>query len=222
MTDHPDPQADRRRFLKSAAWATLAAGTVTSARAGDYQVDHPPTPTEIKGPFYPVHAQKDKDFDLTRIKGRDERAKGEAVIIEGRVLDTEGEPVEDAQVEIWQANAAGRYRHPHDANPAPIDPHFQGWAIVPSGEKGGFRFRTIVPGPYPVSEKWERPPHIHYKVSKRGYVELVTQMYFPDEPLNEKDRLLQRKSDAEQSLMIARRTDAEEPTFAWTIYLEEA
>jgi len=215
-------RSDRRGFLRTATFSALAGGLAGAVNASGYQTTHHPTPSEIQGPFYPVHGQKDKDFDLTRIEGKDGKAEGEVAFIIGRVLDTAGEPIEDATVEIWQANAAGRYRHPHDPNDAPLDEHFQGWAIVPSGKQGGFRFKTIIPGTYPVSDEWTRPPHIHFKVAKRGYVELITQMYFPGHDLNDVDRLLQRKSEAERKLMVARKVEAETPTFEYVIYLEKA
>jgi protocatechuate 3,4-dioxygenase beta subunit len=89
--------------------------------------------------------------------------------MKGSVRDTDGQSVEDVTVDLWQANAAGRYRHPHDPNTAPLDEDFQGWAIVPSGKDGEFRFKTVFPGVYPAGEGWVRPPHIHFKVSKRGF-----------------------------------------------------
>ncbi len=142
------------------------------------------------------------------------------VTIQGQVLDIEGNPVEGATVDIWQANAAGRYRHPHDNNPAPLDPDFQGWAIVQSGVQGGFKFKTVIPGAYPVSDAWKRPPHIHFKVSKKGYAEVTTQMYFPDHELNQVDRLLQSKTAAEQQMMVARSVDGEEVTLRYDIVLQ--
>lgn len=163
----------------------------------------PPTPEEIEGPFYPVVAQADKDFDLTRIKGHTRNAEGQAIYIEGQVIDTKGKPLPSAIVDIWQANTFGRYNHPLDPNPATLDPHFQGWAIVSSGQKGQFKFKTILPGPYPATKDWTRPPHIHFKVSKRGYEELTTQLYFPGQELNRIDRLLQSKSPREQQSMVA-------------------
>jgi protocatechuate 3,4-dioxygenase beta subunit len=89
--------------------------------------------------------------------------------MKGSVRDIDGQSVEDVTVDLWQANAAGRYRHPHDPNTAPLDEDFQGWAIVPSGKDGEFRFKTVFPGVYPAGEGWVRPPHIHFKVSKRGF-----------------------------------------------------
>lgn len=198
------------------------AGSVAEIANAGYMPLMNPTPSEIKGPFYPVVAQKDKDFDLTKIEGNDDAAKGDAVMIEGSVLGTDGTPIQDATVDVWQANAAGRYNHPHDPNEAPLDPNFQGWAIVPSGKKGGFRFKTILPGAYPASRDWMRPPHIHFKVTKRGYIELVTQMYFPGHTLNKKDLLLQRKGAVEQKQMIATQTEEEPRTFRYNIILQEA
>jgi len=93
---------------------------------------------------------------------------------------------------------------------------------VPSGTAGGFRFHTVMPGSYPAGPGWERPPHIHFKVMKRGFVELITQMYFPGHPLNETDRLLQRKTDAEQKLMIAEVLRERDSDFHYRIVLERA
>jgi protocatechuate 3,4-dioxygenase beta subunit len=177
------------------------------------------TPSETEGPFYPLIAQKDKDFDLTQIRGREGTAKGKVIEIIGRVLDTDGKPIEDAIIDLWQANAAGRYRHHRDRNTAPLDPNFQGWAIVQSGRDGRFRFKTIFPGSYPASVEWIRPPHIHFKVSKPGFFKLTTQMYFPGHPLNEKDLLLANKSDEDAALMIARRVDAVIETYLYNIVL---
>jgi len=179
------------------------------------------TPSEIEGPFYPIFPQKDQDFDLTQIAGHTEQALGAQIYIKGSVRDADGEPLENATVDIWQANAAGRYRHPHDSNPAPIDPNFQGWAIVQSGTHGHFSFKTVMPGAYPASNRWTRPPHIHFKVSKIGYVGLTTQMYFPDHPLNQKDRLLQHKNEAERKLMIAQKIEDEQNSYSYTIYLKK-
>ena len=216
----------RRNFLKAGTAGSLCGAglaTVESQAKGESRelplYSH--TPTETEGPFYPVIAQKDKDFDLTKVKGSKEQALGEYIDIYGAVIDTEGNPVEDATVDLWQANAAGRYLHPHDSNPAPIDENFQGWAIVLSGRDGGFQLRTVIPGIYPVGSDWSRPPHIHFKVSKRGYVELTTQMYFPEHPLNQVDKLLQRKSKEEQKLMIAEKSPDKPNTFYYRLVIEK-
>ncbi len=162
-----------------------------------------PTPAEVEGPFYPVIDQADKDADMTRIAGRTGMAKGEAIIVEGTITDLSGNPVADAVIDVWQANAAGRYNHPRDPNTAPKDPDFQGWAVIRSDAKGHYRFRTVKPGAYPATETWVRPPHIHFKISVKGFRILITQMYFPNELRNEADLLLRNKSPKEQSAMIA-------------------
>lgn len=197
---------DRRRFLGASLFGLAGASAACAGATGNPDPAGPraPTPPEIEGPFYPVHAQQDRDFDLTQVEGRDGVALGEAVWITGRVIDQDGAAVPDAVVDLWQANAAGRYRHPEDPNQAPLDANFQGWAIVRSGAEGGFRFKTVIPGAYPAGRDWDRPPHIHFKVSKRGFVELVTQMYFPEHPLNAVDRLILRKPPEERAAMIAR------------------
>ena len=143
-------KTNRRNFIKNGVGGGALGLFASSVSAGS------PTPEEISGPFYPFFAQKDKDFDLTRIEGKQGVAKGKIIIIRGQVLDTDGKPIEDATVELWQANAARRYRHPHDSNKAPLDPNFQGWAIIPSGKDGKFHFKTVFPGSYPASNMWKR------------------------------------------------------------------
>ena len=104
-----------------------------------------------------------------------------------------------SRIEIWQANAAGRYAHPGDSNPRPLDPAFQGFGVVTTDAKGNFRFVTIKPGAYPIPGGVVRPPHIHLDVSGR-YDRLVTQMLFPGDPLNDKDVVL---ANVDRSLLIA-------------------
>lgn len=211
---------NRRHFFKAGLVSTL--GVAGQAMSNNQSLKlMPSTPNEIEGPFYPLMAQKDQDFDLTNVQGHTKDASGEKIIVHGRVLDTQGNPIEDATVDLWQANAAGRYAHPHDTNPAPIDPNFQGWAIVQTGAGGAFRFKSVLPGVYPVGGGWSRPPHIHFKVSKKGYITLTTQMYFPDQPLNSVDRLLQRKAKDDQALMIAKHSPDNPNTFYYQIILEE-
>jgi protocatechuate 3,4-dioxygenase beta subunit len=185
-----DPGISRREALSVGAGA--AAGLIARRLTG--QAPSPPacadpTVAQTPGPYYPTHDRDDEDPDLTQVKGRTGRAKGEVIYVRGRVLDQQCHPVAGALVEIWQANTWGRYDHEKDAaNPRPLDPNFQSWAEMLTDAEGGFRFKTIKPGAYPADDKgWIRPPHIHFRVSRRGYHELVTQMYFAGEPLNEKD-----------------------------------
>jgi protocatechuate 3,4-dioxygenase, beta subunit len=187
--DHPIP---RRGLLGAGAGA--AAGLVAHRLVGQTpagQTCAAATAPQTAGPYHPTHDRPDEDPDLTQVKGRPARAAGEIVYVRGRVLDQACTPVAGALVEIWQANAAGRYDHELDAdNPRPLDPNFQSWAEMLTDKDGGFRFKTIKPGAYPAGDSgWIRPPHIHFRVSRRGYHELVTQMYFAGEPLNERDRI---------------------------------
>ena len=165
------------------------------------------TPPQTEGPFYPIHKQLDKDADLTRIEGHDKIAEGTVINVVGRVLASDGTPLIGATVEIWQANANGRYRHVRDPNPAKLDPDFQGWGLAKSNEKGFYRFATIIPGVYPAGPGWMRPPHIHFKIAMQGYQTLTTQMYFPGNNYNESDLILQRLSGAEQQMVISREVD---------------
>lgn len=152
-----------------------------------------PTPTQIEGPFYPVHDADDLDLDLTRINGRSGAARGETILVNGRVLDPDGRPLANATVDVWQANHFGRYDHPEDRNPAPLDPNFQGWGIVRTDAEGRYRFRTIMPGAYAIQAGADAPVrcrHIHFKVSHDGHVPLTTQMYFDGDPLMDDDIVL--------------------------------
>ena len=145
------------------------------------------TPSAAIGPFYPLARRIEEDGDLSLLKGR--RAQGELIEIIGRVTDLQGRPVPHAQIEVWQANAAGRYSHPADRNPAPLDPNFQGYGTITADRLGRYRIRSIKPGAYPDGDRWPRPPHLHLKVRGRQS-RLATQMLFPDEPLNLTDDVI--------------------------------
>jgi protocatechuate 3,4-dioxygenase, beta subunit len=188
----------RRRLLQTGLGAaTMAAAAPLLAAPGI-------TPAQIEGPFFPIRDQADKDIDLTRIEGHANRARGEVIEIGGQVLDADGQPIAGALVDVWQANAHGRYAHEADPNPAPLDPDFQGWARFTTDAEGRWRIRTIKPGAYPVRDGWARPPHIHFKVARRGYRELTTQMYFAGDPLNDADRLLlEVPADQRGRLLVA-------------------
>jgi protocatechuate 3,4-dioxygenase beta subunit len=130
----------------------------------------------------------EKDADLTTIRGHKRRAEGKVVHLMGRVLNLKGEPVKGVRMELWQANTYGRYAHPADQHDAPLDANFQGYSVQDTDKEGRYRFKTIRPGAYPVDANWMRPPHIHFEIrSKKS--RLVTQMFFPGEPLNDKDSL---------------------------------
>jgi protocatechuate 3,4-dioxygenase beta subunit len=159
------------------------------------------TPLQTLGPFYPVLKPLDQDADLTTIAGKPGRAEGQVIHVMGRVVNLEGQPVQGASVEIWQANAHGRYNHPSDTNPAPLDPHFEGFAVLTTDEEGRYRFKTIKPGAYPASADRMRPPHIHFDVTGKSN-RVVTQMYFAGEPWNDKDPALQGAGANKERLIV--------------------
>lgn len=183
--------------LGAAAGAAAGSLGAESAAGGSCE-----TPAQDEGPFYPKHQQADKDADLTHLQGRADRAEGDVVYVGGQVLDDDFNPIAGALVDVWQANAHGRYHHDDDPNPAPRDENFQGWAQIKTDAEGRYGFKTIVPGAYPVDEAWWRPPHIHFKVSKRGYHELITQMYFAGHDLNAKDSILLGVPESERGKLV--------------------
>src|SRR5882724_11198795 len=159
------------------------------------------TPGQILGPFYPVRKPLDQDADLTTIAGKPGRAAGQVIHVMGRVLNVAGQPVQGASVEIWQANTHGRYTHPSDTNPAPLDPHFEGFAVLTTDAEGRYRMKTIKPGAYPAGPDRMRPPHIHFEVTGQSN-RLVTQMYFAGEPLNDTDPFLQGAGANKERLIV--------------------
>lgn len=178
----------RREMLEMTIFLSGFAMTqpLTSVLARDGK--HKLTPEQIMGPFYPIMKPLDQDADLTVIKGKHGKAQGKIIHLSGLVLNQNGEPVRGARIEIWQANTHGRYAHPSDANSRPLDPNFQGYGVQTTDAQGRYRFKTIRPGSYPVDANTIRTPHVHFDVMGKKD-RLVTQMYFPSEPLNEKDSI---------------------------------
>jgi protocatechuate 3,4-dioxygenase beta subunit len=204
-----------RRHL--VAGGVAVAGAAAAARA-DTLV---PTSSQDLGPFYPLIRPADHDADLTRIKGRSGVAMGQPINVLGRIVDLHGNPIRGASLDIWQCNAAGRYAHPGDtANPAALDPNFQGFARLASDRDGQFKFRSVKPKDYdtPIGR---RTPHIHFSID--GHSErLVTQMYFPGEPLNDIDFLLKNASPKQSVIAEAVDRLSGDPqalTFRWTVVL---
>jgi protocatechuate 3,4-dioxygenase, beta subunit len=144
----------------------------------------PHTLSELTGPVYGGDSVRPGDDDLTRQHPGD--PIGERIIVHGRVLDEDGRGVPHTLVEIWQANACGRYRHKREQHPAPLDPNFTGAGRTATDAQGHYRFVTIKPGAYPWgnhANAW-RPAHIHFSVFGPSFLSrLVTQMYFPGDPL---------------------------------------
>jgi protocatechuate 3,4-dioxygenase beta subunit len=152
---------------------------------------------DVPGPLVPPGFVRDADNDLT-VHGRS-APLGEKMVLVGRLLDADGKPIRRSLVEIWQANASGRYAHPGDHHEAPLDPNFVGIGRTFTDEDGGYRFVTIKPGAYPWGNHafaW-RPQHIHFSLLGNAPVQrLVTQMYFPGDPLLDIDPVYNSVPDA--------------------------
>ena len=166
----------------------------------------PHTITEVTGPRLGSDLVAEGDNDLTR--QHEDMPIGERIVVSGRVFDTEGKPLRGTLVEIWQANAAGRYRHRWDRWPAPLDPNFSGAGRCLTDEEGRYSFTTIKPGPYPWGNHYNawRPAHVHFSLLGRAFTQrLVTQMYFPGDPFFEFDPIFNSvREPAVRERMIAR------------------
>jgi protocatechuate 3,4-dioxygenase, beta subunit len=180
----------------------------------------------LEGPVFGEDAIQENDGDLTRQHEGD--PLGERIIVHGRVLDEDGRPISDALVEVWQANAAGRYRHDVDQHPAPLDPNFSGAGRCLTDAEGRYRFVTVKPGAYPWANHdnaW-RPAHIHFSIFGRMFTQrLVTQMYFPGDPLFELDPIFNSVRDPRSRALLVAQFElaATEPFWAlayrWDIVL---
>jgi protocatechuate 3,4-dioxygenase beta subunit len=200
---------DRREILMMSA-ALAGSGAVFPRKLAAAEAALQRTPDQILGPFYPL-SELPQTSDLTRVSGRSGRAEGQVLNVMGRVLNRAGEPVRNAKVEVWQANAYGRYTHPSDPNPAPLDPNFEGSAALTTDSEGRYFFKTIKPSAYPVGSR-KRPAHIHFQVSGRQD-RLVTQMYFENDPSNETDPFLNRVGEAERRALLVRKLLDPSPDF---------
>jgi protocatechuate 3,4-dioxygenase beta subunit len=157
----------------------------------------PQSVTEVTGPRLGESELGVLDNDLTR--QHEAEPIGERIVVSGRVFDTEGKPLAGTLVEIWQANAAGRYLHRWDRWPAPLDPNFSGAGRCLTDPEGRYQFTTIKPGPYPWGNHYNawRPAHIHFSLMGRAFAQrLVTQMYFPGDPFFEYDPIFNSVCDA--------------------------
>ncbi len=178
----------------------------------------PHTLSEITGPIYGHGQIAETDNDLTRQHAGE--PNGERIIVIGRVLDCNGRPVPEALVEIWQANAAGRYRHQDDQHPAPLDPNFTGAGRMRTDENGAYRFVTIKPGAYPWFNHYNawRPAHIHFSIFGRAFISrLVTQMYFPGDPLFAHDPVYQSIPDEKARQRMVCKFDLETTQPQWAL-----
>jgi protocatechuate 3,4-dioxygenase beta subunit len=180
------------------------------------------TLSEVTGPMFGEDVLGPLDADLTRNHTEGGAPVGERIVLHGRVLDGDARPVAGAMVEIWQANAGGRYRHANDTFTAAIDPNFGGCGRTVTDAEGRYRFLTIRPGAYPFPNRendW-RPAHIHYSVFGQGFAQrLITQSYFEGDPLIARDAILGTMPDAasRQRLVASLDMDASIPfeALAW-------
>jgi protocatechuate 3,4-dioxygenase, alpha subunit len=179
-------------------------------------VSRQPTTSQTVGPFFSIGLTRMKHDDLVSAG-----TSGERVVIEGRVLDGDGKPVPDAIIEIWQANSYGKYAHPEDQQDKPVEPSFSGYGRIPTDDDGKFRFTTIKPGPVPDLDGKLQAPHIVVSVFARGLLRrLVTRIYFPDEPANAADFVLNLVEASRRETLIAKKIAGASGTLKWDVVLQ--
>lgn len=191
-------------------------------------VEQAATPGQRTGPFYPEVRAGETAVDLTRVAGRSERAIGSVVHVDGRLLDRRGQPIGSALILIWQADAKGRYGHSGDGGPAAADPGFGGHAMLRTAADGSFGLTTVRPGAYADNRSTSglRTPHVHFEIiGETG--RLITEMYFPDEQLNDTDANIAElvAKGGDPRLLMARLGDAPsgsaELALRWDVVLSE-
>jgi len=179
------------------------------------------TLSEVTGPVYGHEDVGELDHDLTR--QHDGEPLGERIVLHGRVLDGDGRPVRGTLIEVWQANAAGRYRHVVDQHPAPLDPNFSGAGRCLTDDEGRYRFITIKPGAYPWrnhDNAW-RAAHIHLSLFGPAFAtRLVTQMYFPGDPLFSQDPIFYSVPDQRDRERLISQFDLAETVPEWALAYE--
>lgn len=178
----------------------------------------PESLSETTGPVFGDDAVADFENDLTR--QHTGQPLGERIIVTGRVTDTAGRPIRNALVEVWQANSAGRYAHQIDQHAAPLDPNFSGAGRTLTDADGRYLFTTIKPGAYPWrnhDNAW-RPAHIHFSLFGRAFTDrLVTQMYFPGDPLFDADPIFQSIREPTERRLLVSSLDCETTTPEWAL-----
>jgi protocatechuate 3,4-dioxygenase beta subunit len=191
----------------------------TALRAPSRQLQSlPQTLTEINGPLLGEGLVGDLDHDLTR--QHDGEPLGERIVVTGRVMDGDGRPVPNSLVELWQANSGGRYAHDSDRHPAPLDPNFTGVGRCMTDAAGTYRFVTIKPGAYPWrnhDNAW-RPAHLHFSLFGRSFTQrLITQMYFPGDPLFGQDPIFNSVPDPRARERLISRFDLATTVPEWAL-----
>ena len=203
-----------RRTFAGAGLASAGLVLATGARAFQGK---PLTAESPMGPFFPLDVPADSDADLTWLKGHAKRASGQVIEVRGRVLDLKGNPIAGARLDLWQANAAGRYAHPADIAKAPLDSDFQGFASIVSDSKGDWRITTIKPGGYD-SPIGHRPPHIHFDVRGKTHRN-VAQLYFGEEAEGNAKDTLYKALGADAATSVALREASDPNKYLWDIVL---
>ena len=174
------------------------------------------TTSQTVGPYFSIGLTRLKRVDLAG-----PGVSGERVTIEGRVLDGDRKPVSDAIIEIWQANSHGKYAHPEDDQKKPLEPGFQGFGRIPVDENGKFSFTTIKPGAVPGPNGNPQAPHIAVSVFMRGLLRrLVTRIYFPDEPANAGEFVLNLVDPERRATLIAKRSVNQIGALEWNVILQ--
>jgi protocatechuate 3,4-dioxygenase alpha subunit len=173
------------------------------------------TPSQTVGPFFSI------GFDWMIRQDVAQGNPGEHVTIHGRVLDGNGQPIPDAVLEIWQADADGRYHHPEQAGTSNDSTPFFGFGRVPTDEHGQFSFTTIKPGPVPGPDGKPQAPHLQICVFMRGLLrQLVTRIYFPEDPLNDSDTVLRLVPESRRATLVAHQSAPAENTLEWNVCLQ--
>ena len=175
------------------------------------------TPSQTVGPFFSIGLEQLNRANLA------EGSAGERVVIRGRVLDGDGQGVPDAVLEIWQADPDGRYHHPEHKDPRNNAASFFGFGRIPTDAQGQFSFATIKPGPVYGPDGKPQAPHLQISIFMRGLLrQIVTRLYFPEEPLNASDPVLQVVPESRRDTLIARQTRSKENTLEWNVCLQGA
>ena len=190
------PNSTRRKFLQTLN--TLAFSTVALGGRELWAEELARTPKQMEGPFYPDHLPLDTDNDLIIVNDSLSEAVGEITHLSGRILDSRGEPLRGALVEIWQCDSGGAYLHSGSGNSGKRDSNFQGFGRFLTGSTGEYYFRTIKPVPYPG-----RTPHVHFMVKLKGQDRFTTQLYIKGHPQNERDMVYRGVRDEKARELIS-------------------
>jgi protocatechuate 3,4-dioxygenase, beta subunit len=216
MVDLPEYQREEAGAQPPALHAPYASTVKRAPQRQPVRIPH--SLSEVTGPLWDRGMLRPSDDDLTR--QHKAAPIGERIIVTGRVLDEDGRPVPGTLIEIWQANACGRYIHPRDQHDAPLDPNFTGTGRVMTDEDGRYRFVSIKPGAYPWRNHpnaW-RPAHIHFSLFGPAFVtRLVTQMYFPGDPLIPLDPILNGVRDPAARPRLVSSFDLEHTVPEWAL-----